>query len=130
ERTRVALPPRTYPNAQTFMRFYDRLNQRLAASSDAPFALTNHIPFYETPKQAVEVADADLNGLKVGVIAVSDRYFDLFGINIGQGRGFTAGDRAESEPVAVISETLARRLWPNGSAVGRRIRAADQPDRD
>ncbi len=130
ERTRVALPSRTYPNAQTFMRFYDQLNQRLSASSDVPFALTNHIPFYETPKQAVEVADADISGLKVGVIAVSDRYFDLFGIGIRQGRVFTAGDRAESEPVAVISETLARRLWPNANAVGRRIRAADQPDRD
>ncbi|MGH9769792.1 MAG: FtsX-like permease family protein, partial [Blastocatellia bacterium] len=130
ERARVALPPRTYPDTQAFMRFYDRLNQRLSAFSGVKFALTNFIPFYEYPKQAVEVNGGDGNGPSASVMAISDGYFDLFGVKIRQGRGFTAGDREGAEPVAVISETLARRLWPNESAVGRRIRPADQPDRN
>jgi putative ABC transport system permease protein len=122
-RSRIALPLRTYPDAQTFMRFYDQLNQRLI-SSNAPFALTNFIPFYEYPKQAVEVDGKDGNVTGASVMAVSDRYIDLFGINIRQGRGFNAADREGAEPVAMISETLARQLWPNGNAVGHRIRAA------
>jgi putative ABC transport system permease protein len=133
ERSRVALPP-GYTDAQAFMRFYDQLDHRLSAFSDAPFALTNFIPFYEYPKQTVEVDGRDGNGPSASVMAVSYGYFALFGINIKQGRGFTAGDREGAEPVTVISETLARRLWPNesvdGSAVGRRIRPADRPDRN
>jgi putative ABC transport system permease protein len=129
-RVRVALPTRTYPDAAAFLRFYDRLNQRLAATTDASFALTNFIPFYETPKQQVDIEvndGSDGAGLTAGVLAVSDSYFDMLSINIKQGRGFTAADRAGAEPVAIISETLARRLWPDGNAIGRRIRTADQP---
>ena len=132
-RSRVALPPRTYPDTQAFLRFYTRLNQRLADLSDAPFALTNFIPFYEYPAQWFEVDGAAGDKPNAGVMAVSDGYFGLLGITIKQGRGFTAGDREGAEPVAVISETLARRLWPEGgarSAVGQRIRTADQPDRN
>jgi putative ABC transport system permease protein len=110
----------------------------LSAFSNSAFALTNFIPFYEYPKLAVEV-DADEgksgdNRLNASVMAVSEGYFGMLGVNLRQGRGFTAVDREGAEPVAVISETLARRLWPNGgvegSVIGRRIRAADQPDRN
>jgi putative ABC transport system permease protein len=134
-RVRVALPNRTYPDDASFLPFYDRLRERLRSTSNSPFALTNFIPFYETPKQALEIDDGagkgNANGLTGGLLAVSENYFEMFGVNIKQGRGFTAADRAGAEPVAIISETLARRLWPNdwaaGGAVGRRIRTADQP---
>jgi predicted permease len=130
ERSRVALPPGAYTDAQAFLRFYDRLNQRLSTLSNLPFALTNFIPFYEYPKQAVEVGGIEGNVSSASVMAVSDGYFAVFGVSLRQGRGFAAGDRDGAEPVAVISETLARRLWPDGSAIGRRIRAAAQPDRN
>jgi putative ABC transport system permease protein len=125
-RTRVSLPPRTYPDTASFLRFYDRFTERLAANLNSPFALTNFIPFYEYPPQGVEVDGATSARVNAGVVAVSDSYFSLFDINIRQGRGFTAGDRPGAEPVAVISETLARRLWPGESAVGRRIRTPEE----
>ena len=37
------------------------------------------------------------------------------------GRGFTANDRAGMPEVAVISESFAKRFWPNGDAIGKRI---------
>lgn len=129
-RVRVALPARTYPDEAAFLRFYDRLNERLTAASNAPFALTNFIPFYEYPPTGLEIDSAVHERLNASIMSVSDGYFDLLGISVKQGRGFTAADRPESEPVAIISETLARRLWPNQNAVGQRIRPADQPDRN
>jgi len=66
----------------------------------------------------------------VGILKVGAGYFHVNDVPLRQGREFTAADRLGSEPVALVSETLARRLWPNGSAVGRQIRTVeeDMPD--
>lgn len=52
---------------------------------------------------------------------VTPGYFGVLGIPILLGRTFTNDERASSEPVAVVSETLARLLWPGGDALGARI---------
>jgi putative ABC transport system permease protein len=128
-RARIALPNRTYPDEKSFQQFYERLNERLAATTNAPFAFTNFIPFYEYPLQALEVDHAS-EQRNASVMAVSAGYFDLLGLRLVQGRGFTVADRAGTEPVAIISATLARRLWPKGDAVGQRLRPAEQADRN
>lgn len=53
------------------------------------------------------------------VRVVSDGYFEAAGIQLQAGRGFTERDRASSERVAVVNETLARTLWPGQDAVGQ-----------
>ena len=50
---------------------------------------------------------------------VSDGYFESVGIRLQAGRKFTQRDRASSEPVAMVNETLARTLWPGQDAVGK-----------
>ncbi|MCU1263013.1 MAG: hypothetical protein JWO80_5898 [Bryobacterales bacterium] len=50
---------------------------------------------------------------------VSDGYFESAGIRLQAGRGFTERDRASSEPVVIVNETLARTLWPGQDAVGQ-----------
>ena len=50
---------------------------------------------------------------------VSEGYFESLGIRLQAGRGFTERDRAASEPVAIVNETLARTLWPGQDAVGQ-----------
>jgi predicted permease len=52
---------------------------------------------------------------------VTDGYFEAAGISLRTGRVFTERDRASSEPVAVINETLARTLWPGQNPVGQTI---------
>jgi putative ABC transport system permease protein len=49
-------------------------------------------------------------------------YFDAMRIALLRGRVFTDADRAGSQPVAVINDTMARRYWPDEDAVGRRFR--------
>jgi MacB-like periplasmic core domain len=58
-----------------------------------------------------------------GVYAdVSQDYFRTMGIRLRQGRDFNERDTAESRPVAVVSETMARSLWPNeATVVGKRF---------
>ena len=52
---------------------------------------------------------------------VSDGYFEALGIALKSGREFTESDRASSEPVAMVNETLARTLWPGQNAVGQMV---------
>ncbi len=52
---------------------------------------------------------------------VSDGYLEALGIPLKSGRAFTESDRASSEPVAMVNETLARTLWPGQDAVGQML---------
>jgi predicted permease len=58
---------------------------------------------------------------------ISSGYFGTMGIRIVKGRGFSERDDAVSPGVVVISESVARRLWPAGDAVGKRISMEDHP---
>jgi putative ABC transport system permease protein len=49
-------------------------------------------------------------------------YFQTMGISILKGRGFTEQDRSGSTPVIIVNETLAHRYWPDGDALGKRVR--------
>jgi putative ABC transport system permease protein len=48
-------------------------------------------------------------------------YFRAVGMKLKRGRFFTSGDVEKAPPVAVVNETMARRFWPDGEAVGQRI---------
>jgi putative ABC transport system permease protein len=52
----------------------------------------------------------------------SDEYFRTMGMPLREGRTFGPTENPESPLVVVISETMARRYWPAGDAVGARIR--------
>ena len=53
---------------------------------------------------------------------VTPDYFRVMRIALLRGRGFTAADRADAAPVAVVNETMARQLWPGADPVGRTLR--------
>jgi predicted permease len=52
---------------------------------------------------------------------VSPDIFRALGVPLIAGRGFTPRDAAASERVIVINETMARRYWKDGDAIGRRV---------
>jgi putative ABC transport system permease protein len=53
---------------------------------------------------------------------VSNDYFRAMGIPLRTGRAFTDEDREDASPVIVINETMARSFWPDGDAIGKRIK--------
>src|SRR5262249_49813341 len=54
--------------------------------------------------------------------AVSRGHFRTLQIPLIAGRDFVAADRKSALEVAIVNETLARRLWPGESPLGQRIR--------
>jgi predicted permease len=54
----------------------------------------------------------------VGTTLVGPRYFKTLSVGVVEGRDFDDRDRMDGPRVAVVNETLARHVWPNGGAVG------------
>ena len=69
-------------------------------------------------------------GASVNTVDVSADYFDTLGVPLLQGRSFTTADTPESPRVAVVSEAMALRFWPAGTAVGRRFRLSEWNGRE
>lgn len=59
---------------------------------------------------------------------VGNGFFSTMGIPLVAGRTFSAQDTQNSPKVAVINESMARRFFPNGSAVGHRFAVGESPD--
>jgi predicted permease len=129
---RLAVPWTRYRDMEQVRRLAGPLVDRVRAlpgvtaagiSSTAPFSANNNqqeliVQGQEPgPDEPVPVAS---------IRRVSAGYFEAVGTPVLEGRRFTAGDRAGAEPVAVIDRSLARRYWPDGGAVGRRISTGDR----
>jgi predicted permease len=67
--------------------------------------------------------------LPLRVDAITPDFFRTVGVPLRAGRFFDANDRANTLPVVIINEALARKLWPDSDAVGRRLREGG-PDSD
>jgi putative ABC transport system permease protein len=53
---------------------------------------------------------------------VGGNYFETMGVRLLEGRAFSEAEMADSPPVTVINESLARSLWPNENPVGKRLK--------
>ena len=122
-RSRIMLRARNYPDAAAYRLFYERFVSRIAASGST-VVFSSWPPFIPPPSHLIQTDESDA-GSNAGAIFVSAGYFSTLGIHLRQGREFTAQEASAQAPIAVISESLARRLWPDGTAVGRRVRAVE-----
>lgn len=55
-------------------------------------------------------------------VGISPGFFSAFRVRLAKGRDFTTLDRADSEPVAIVNESFARRFFPAGEVIGQRVR--------
>jgi putative ABC transport system permease protein len=60
-------------------------------------------------------------GITASKLVVSPNYFRALGIPLKAGRVFDQRDTAASEPVVMVSQSLARHFWPGQPAVGQKI---------
>ena len=59
---------------------------------------------------------------------VGGDYLGALGIPLLRGRALGEEDREDTTPVALVNESLARRFWPDGDALGERIRLGGDDD--
>jgi predicted permease len=74
-------------------------------------------------------APVNASALTAGYNVVSPEYFSVMGIDLLRGRSFTDGDDERGRDVAVISEGLAKKYWPNQDPIGRTFRMEGEKTR-
>lgn len=124
----VDLPRARYPDMSAQLRFYEQLFARLEANpSIAAAAGTTAVPgegASMTFSFAIDGRPAsNPSGREdpVPLQGITPAYFDVMRIPILSGRRFAATDGPDTPPVVIINESLARRHWPDGTALGSRL---------
>jgi putative ABC transport system permease protein len=122
----LAMPWGTYPNAQSRLRFYRLLEERLLAlpgvrrvGQVSKLPLTGSGPmqpfaFNEETARNWESVSADQR-------VASPGYFQAVNAQLRAGRYFTDQDLAGTPRIAIVDETLARMAWPGENPVGRQL---------
>jgi len=127
---RLALPGSKYTNADQSVRFFDDLLERVRGLPGVRSAgVVSFLPFGGNRTSdgfIVEGHEPEPGGVAPNAQdrVVSPGYFQTLEIPLLHGRDFLPTDRADSPLVAIVDETLARRYWADGDAVGKRIRYA------
>jgi putative ABC transport system permease protein len=90
----------------------------LAGGSNQPVAAEGHpvVAMSEQPEVSVRIA--------------TPGYIEAMHIPLLQGRNLSASDTANAASVVVISESMAKQLWPNESPIGRHLKLSFYPDKD
>jgi putative ABC transport system permease protein len=93
--------------------------------SEGKFLILNHQPHVDlgSPKgfAAIEKLWMTAPGAEAGFRTASAGYFKALGIPLLDGRLFNEGDTASAAQVALVSESLARSVWPHEDPVGKTI---------
>ena len=107
---------------------YRTLQNTIAAVPGLHAGLVALLPLYSTTgpdlatTEAAEAAGKS-DALPVHTTLVSPGAFDALGMRLLEGRDFDDRDTRQVRAVAIVSQSVARRLWPGQPAVGHRIGA-------
>ena len=116
----VTLPASGYPTLDARRAFFDALVSRVEAIPGVERACaSNDVPLDNAAFNMTYVAEGTTTLVSSYPKTVTSGCFDVLRIRATRGRLF---DDVEREPVAIVSESMAQQLWPDGSdPIGRRI---------
>lgn len=125
---RMGLFEEQYPTPESRDRFFEQLGSKLQRQPGVEqAAVATSLPGMQEyyTKFAVggagDLAEQYEHGEWMNWAVTTPGYFDLLKIPLLRGRVYDQGDRADTEPVAVVTRTFAEKAWPDGDAVGRQI---------
>jgi len=128
----VALPTRKYPEANQQATFFQQLLEKVrtlpgvqaaGVSTSLPMAGSSIFGFVIEGRPPLPPGA----GQSTNHYAVSADYFKTMGIPLLRGRTFTEQDARNTTRVAVISETMAKRMFTDEDPIGKRIHLTNGP---
>jgi predicted permease len=123
----ISLPLAKYKNPADQAAFYSSLKTRIEALPGVQVAsLASNLPFggwinFPAEQEGAPSHDPAHAGV-FGALVVSADYFQTLGVRLRHGRFFAPSDGSSGQPVAIVNESFASRLWPGEDALGKRVR--------
>jgi putative ABC transport system permease protein len=123
---RISLPTSKYSDPAAMRSFLARVMTTIdgtpgvasaAAAMALPPTLTVMAPYLSADQPVVGIGERPVGQWS----GVTPTYFSTMGISVVAGRTFTERDDEQAPLVCVISRGLAKRQWPNGDAIGKKL---------
>ena len=130
--TNITLPEISYPGFPQTFAFFEQLQQSVfAMPGTEATGLVSSLPMADRLDRRdfnVEGRAANASDSMGGAACryATPGYFRVLQISLVGGRLFADDDRETREAVAIVNETLAKRFWPNESALGKHIALGTQ----
>ncbi|HEX5084077.1 MAG TPA: ABC transporter permease, partial [Blastocatellia bacterium] len=130
----ISLPKATYPPVRTRQFFSDLISRMRAYPSVKSVGATNILPMGkgDTVAYLFEIIGRPKAGKFDEMFAnhrvVTPDYFSSLGIPLVEGRYFTEQDEENTKQVVIITESLAKRFWPNERPIGKQIQSVIKKD--
>jgi len=124
---RVVLPQLKYPDLTRRAAFYTDVIQRVEALPGVKSAaVTTNLPLYRQGNSTgieIEGRPAPPPGQEIIITTrvISPKYLTTMGIPLLRGRQFGPEETAKMPGAVIISETMAKRYWPNEDPLGKRL---------
>ncbi len=125
---RVSLPAGKYQPGEARVQVYSQVIERISslpgvASAGAVLSLPLRGDTFNLGRGYVREGDPATSAAEgnANFLTVTPTYFDTMQIPLKEGRRFTERDTIDKDKVVIVNETLARKLWPGESPVGRKI---------
>src|SRR5712664_1736380 len=124
---KIPIPSERYTQAPKVRQFYEQLLDRTGNIPGVKaVGLTSDLPLNGCGTIAIQIEGGrNAGGETPQAICQTwqvGNYFQTLGIPLLKGRSFTLDDRADAQPVAIVSETAGRQFWPGQDPIGKRIR--------
>ena len=129
---RISLPGAIYRTPAAASQLMTELESRLAAEPQVTTVGAISLPPLTSHdgRQGVVIENREVSAgdgpTRAHPRIVTTNYTKAIGATIRIGRGFLPGDTAASMPVVIVNETMAKRYWPDASAIGQRVRFSDE----
>jgi predicted permease len=123
----ISLPATRYKDSAALHAATDRILERIRAVPAVESAgMTTTLPFSGSYSDSVILAEGyqmqpGESLISPGQVTVSGGYFEAMGATLIAGRYFNGDDTEGRPPVLIIDNRLAKRFWPNGDALGKRM---------
>jgi predicted permease len=123
----VSLPATRYKDNAALRAATDRILERIRTVPGVEDAgMTTTLPFSGSYSDSVIIAEGyqmqpGESLISPSQVVASPGYFEAMGARLVAGRYFTADDTEGRPRVLIIDNRLARRFWPDGDAIGKRM---------
>jgi putative ABC transport system permease protein len=131
----VMVPKHQFTDPTQESQFFDAVLQRMRSLPGVESAgAVDNLPLLGGSNQPIAAEGHPLVALseqpEVSVRVATPGYIQAMRIPLLEGRNISASDTADSTPVVVISQSMAKQLWPNQSPIGRHLKLSFYPDKD